>query len=123
MKSKLLLLSLFISFTAMGQMKKVDEYTTKSGKTIKVGDMVTIGKGSGQNQEFLYIMQNPGALSTNIAYMDRGHSGNTYPIIKIVKRKKPLGGNYAATIYLKTGYIKHYALIENALENGEIILK
>ncbi|MBT8187554.1 MAG: hypothetical protein KJO73_07690 [Croceitalea sp.] len=121
---KALILSLLACFTmaTYGQFKKVDSYTTSTGKTIVTGDTFELGAGSGENETYLYITMKPSIASAAAYKMKKGLAGKKYKVELIRKLKNPIGGLSGATIIFKIGTTRYLIDLENALRTKEVVL-
>lgn len=94
--------------------KKYEEYITKNGDHLKVGDTLQIGIATGVNQ-FTYISQGEGAN------MHPTHSGKKVKITKIYSAGRKNSGYKIFINFKGFGLLPVYVDYETALEVGEIV--
>ena len=103
--------------------QKLDSYTASNGVTYTKGDIISIGKGSGDNGIFTYItisgiMQTAGAQSQNSL---QPSSAMTEVEIKRIKKYnyKSIKGVF---MYVGIGGVSNYMVnIERAIEECEVL--
>lgn len=113
---KLIFLFILISQVSFGQYKAIN------GITYSIGDTLTIGRGTANNGNFLYI-QMSGVVSVGVENrdelnMDRQYSGLKAVIRKVVSKK--IAGQTKTYLNIKMGPLVYNVDIEQALEVGEI---
>lgn len=114
MKKLLLLAVLALGISTA---KAQDSYTASNGRVYKVGDTIKIGKGSGQNGTFSYMVE--GSMSSK-GYPESTRKLMTYTnsILKQIKIINIHGSNKAILVVHP---YRHHIDIEPAIEAKEVI--
>ncbi len=124
----LILFTLFFSQLVFAQRKTeiLKEYTASNGITYKVGDEIKLGRGSGQNDEFVYVnISGWGAVMAaqqDPNFNTRLGSGNSGLIVTVKKITKYNMKRYKGVYFvIGGGNITNYSLdIENAIKTCEV---
>ncbi len=130
MKKLLLFATLILAVAVNAQrIEKTETYTASNGITYKVGDTITLGKGSGMNGHFAYVQMGGfynamAAMNGNTrdisSGLDRNYSG-TNVVLKKIKTYKDRRGTNKTTFVVGGGNITNYDLrIEDAISSCEI---
>lgn len=128
MKKLALLLIISFSVLTFGQDKK-NEYTTKHGISYKIGDTITLGRGSGTNGRFIYLQM--GGWYSTLALLDGDietanmgigkELGGLGVVVKKIKTQK-LNGIEKTYLVVDGGDLTNYYLyIDNAIISGEVV--
>lgn len=103
---------------AIGQ-KNVPEYKASNGVTYHVGDTAKLGRGTGNNGKFVYIMETGLAASDGADGLPRGYSGGNAVIKKVVEIKRKGAISYA--LIVGVGLLTNYGiLVEDAIATCEL---
>lgn len=139
MKKTILLLAMFIAMFSYGQREKTETYSASNGVVYKVGDTITLGRGSAPNGDFNYLQQggfgntmaviggsgsgmmsgnkNQGSYNSGI---DRNYS-NSNVVLKKIKYQKNKRGTNKAFFVVGAGAMTNLNLhIEDAIETCEV---
>lgn len=130
MKKILLLATLFVAVLFNAQkISKNETYSASNGITYKVGDTITLGKGSGINGHFEYLQMGGfynamaamgGNYNQVAAGLDRNYSGFNV-VLKKIKTVKDRRGTNKTYFVVGGGNITNYNLmIEDAIASCEI---
>lgn len=130
MRKLLLFAVLFMTIALNAQkIEKTETYTASNGITYKVGDTITLGKGSGHNGHFAYVQMGGfynamAAMGGNYRDMssglDRNYAG-TNVVVKKIKTYRDKRGTNKTTFVVGGGNITNYDLrIEDAIDTCEI---
>ena len=111
------------------QIQKSQVYAASNGITYKVGDTITLGKGSGMNGHFAYVQMGGffnamasmnGNYSDVSAGLDRNYAG-TNLVVKKIKTFKDKRGTNKTHFVVGGGNITNYNLmIEDAIYTCEV---
>ena len=105
------------------KIEKLTEYTASNGITYKIGDEITLDKGSDTNGKFVYVTMGGWAVSMN-PEENRLPASNAGLIVTVKKIKKSHGKRTRDKVIFTVGggNITNYMLdIENAIETCEIV--
>ncbi len=130
MKKLLLFATLFLAIAMNAQKISKDEvYSASNGITYKVGDTITLGRGSGMNGHFQYLQMGGfynamaaagGNYNQMSASLDRNYSGMNV-VVKKIKTAKDRRGTNKTYFVVGGGNITNYNLmIEDAIANCEV---
>lgn len=119
MKKTLLLIIILISNIVLAQ----KSYSAKNGITYKVGDSITLGKPTGENNSYKFIMMKPNVFgSASISgYGNTNLPGNLEGRKLLIKGIKVYQGQYAmidVELLKNTG--KWMIVLDQAIDSGEI---
>lgn len=116
---KLILIGLFLAFSASGFSQKLTRYKASNGQTYHLGDTIRISKGSLPNGDFKHLIRGGyyGAKSdyANLTYKSEGKDF----IVGKIKVQEDLFEGRTILIH-KQGVHRFYLDIEKALEDCEI---
>ncbi|AUC15453.1 hypothetical protein BTO06_10000 [Tenacibaculum sp. SZ-18] len=119
MKIKISLIALLVTLASFSQKKveKLKEYTAPNGVNYKIGDEITLNRGSNDNGSFNYVMIGGWAAST--AKLPATNSGLVVTIKKIKKYNKK---RYKGVVFtVGGGNITNYLImIKEAIDSCEI---
>ena len=130
MKKLLLVATIFCGFAIFGQkISKSEVYTASNGITYKVGDTITLGRGSGMNGHFEYLQM--GGFYNSMAAMngnynqvnsslDRNFSGMNIVVKKIKTAKDKRGTNKTYFVIGGGNITNYYLMIEDAIATCEV---
>jgi len=117
MKKIIVLLLFVISFSGNAQ-EKLNEYKASNGITYKIGDNVTLGRGSGTQGTFVYLKIG-GWMAGGSTQIGSAYSGLNVDIKKIKKLKYK--GAEKVMFTVGGGNIVNYSLdIESAISSCEV---
>jgi hypothetical protein len=125
MKKLLFVALLFLPSLLFAQ--KAENYLASNGKTYNIGDTIKLGRGSGQNESFLYLQLGGWAAVATYSTgqgADQHNIGRQYAGMNVVVKKiKSLKSKAGTKIYLVVsgGNISNYnLLIEDAIATCEV---
>lgn len=103
---------------------------TSTGKLVKVGDELVLGKGTMPDKRFAFVYQAPtsavsqSSLDMNHkAYMNSGAVGRK-AVVKAFMTSGTKKGNYSIYVVVGAGEVANYWIeLESAIEAGEVILQ
>lgn len=126
----IMLMTINLIYSQMGtSTSKNQTYAASNNLTYKVGDTITLGKGSGMNGRFAYLqmggffnaMAAMGGNYNDVASgIDRNYSGKNV-VIKKIKQEKDRRGTNKTYFVVAGGNLTNYNLmIEDAIESCEV---
>lgn len=119
MKRLILIALIFVSISSFGE--KMESYKASNGITYKVGDEIKLGKGSGQNGMFIYLILG-GMYKSGQPEIPASYSGLT-AVIRKIKSLESMQGKIVFIVHVDIPMnIANYELdIENAIKSCEIV--
>ena len=103
--------------------QRLEEYTASNDITYRVGDMVSLGRGSGDNGTFVYLTTGGWARSSELAQYQLGATAYSNMNVKIKKiRNHKYKGAETVRFTVGGGYIfKYWLRIEEAITTCEVV--
>ena len=117
----LIFCALTMSVFSQRKVEKLKEYTASNGVTYKIGDKITLNKGSNFNGSFNYVQIGGWGMSMN-AEANKLPSTNNGLIVTVKKIKKIKRNVFKGVVFtVDGGNISNYLLIiEDAIKSCEI---
>jgi hypothetical protein len=98
---------------------KFNEYISKDGISFKIGDTITIGKGSGVNGSFVFLT---GISPSFSSYVPDASIYNTKAILDNITIKGNKSEGWKVYVFTKSSFKQNALMffIEDAIANGEL---
>ena len=98
---------------------KIFEYISKDGSSYKIGDTLTVGKGSGNNGSFVFVT---GLTASFSSYVPDATIFNTKAIISNINIKGSKNEGWKVQVFTKSSFKQNALMfiLEDAIANGEI---
>lgn len=117
---KLITLLLLLSLSTVAFSQTMESYTASNGITYNVGDDIVLGRGSGQNGMFVYLLMG-GIYESSVPSIPSSYSG-LKATVKKIKQQKNMQNRLVFVVHVKApmSVASFNLFIEDAIATCEI---